>query len=87
MSMLWVLVAVSILFLVQSRKKEGKPLTYKHIFNYYNNVKNMTYEDRVIKLGLKPDRADVIEPALKIYLFAMKWSKSVDIFVPKIGLG
>jgi len=70
----------------QSRKKEGKPLTYKHIFNYYNNVKNMTYEDRVIKLGLKPDRADVIEPALKIYLFAMKWSKSVDIFVPKIGL-
>ena len=70
----------------QSRKKEGKPLTYEHLKNYYDKITDMSYEDRVVQLGLKPDRADVIEPALKIYLNAMKWGRAVDIFVPKIGL-
>jgi exopolyphosphatase/guanosine-5'-triphosphate,3'-diphosphate pyrophosphatase len=35
---------------------------------------------------MKLDRADVIIPATKIYLSAMKWSKSKRVFVPKIGL-
>ncbi len=70
----------------QSRKKEGKPLTYEHVKAYYDKVQSMSYEERVVGLGLKPDRADVIEPALKIYLYAMKWGRAVDIFVPKIGL-
>ena len=46
----------------------------------------MTYEQRIDEMGLNPDRADVIIPATKIYLSAMKWSKSRKIFVPKIGL-
>ena len=46
----------------------------------------MSYEDRIVKLGLNTDRADVIVPATKIYLNAMKWSGSKKIFVPKIGL-
>ena len=35
---------------------------------------------------LNQDRADVIIPATKIYLSAMKWSGAKDIYVPKIGL-
>jgi exopolyphosphatase/guanosine-5'-triphosphate,3'-diphosphate pyrophosphatase len=32
------------------------------------------------------DRADVILPALKIYISAMKWSGAKEVYVPKIGL-
>jgi exopolyphosphatase/guanosine-5'-triphosphate,3'-diphosphate pyrophosphatase len=46
----------------------------------------LTYEQRIAELGLNPDRADVIIPASKIYLNAMKWSGARQIFVPKIGL-
>ena len=46
----------------------------------------MTYEDRIKNLDLNPDRADVIIPATKIYLNAMKWSGASKIYVPKIGL-
>jgi len=35
---------------------------------------------------LNTDRADVIVPALRIYLNAMKWSGARQIYVPKIGL-
>ena len=46
----------------------------------------MSYDERIIKLELNPDRADVIIPALRIYLQAMKSSKAKQIIVPKIGL-
>ncbi len=46
----------------------------------------MTYNERISELDLNPDRADVIIPASKIYISAMKWSKAKQIFVPKIGL-
>ena len=46
----------------------------------------MTYDQRISDLGLNPDRADVIIPALKIYLNAMKLSGARNIYVPKIGL-
>ncbi len=53
---------------------------------HYHFLKQITYEERIAELGLKPDRADVILPATKIYLSAMKWSGAKKIYVPKIGL-
>ena len=35
---------------------------------------------------MNSDRADVILPALKVYLSAMKWSGAKEVYVPKIGL-
>ena len=35
---------------------------------------------------LREDRADVIVPALLIYINVMRWTDAQDIFVPKIGL-
>ena len=64
----------------------GKPLNLPYLKSYYKKIKSMSYEDRIAIHLLNPDRADVIVPALKIYLFAMKWSEAKNIYVPKIGL-
>lgn len=66
--------------------KLGRPLSYFYLANYYENIQNMNYEERITDLGMNPDRADVIVPAIRIYLSAMKWSKAKNVFVPKIGL-
>ena len=64
----------------------GKPLTYFYLSNYFKTLQEYTYEQRITQLDLNQDRADVIIPATRIYLSAMKWSGAQDIFVPKIGL-
>jgi exopolyphosphatase/guanosine-5'-triphosphate,3'-diphosphate pyrophosphatase len=64
----------------------GRPLSYVYMKANYEFLKKMSYEDRITELGLNPDRADVILPASKIYLRAMKWSRADKIYVPKIGL-
>lgn len=69
-----------------SGKKTGTPLTYSYLVDYFNKVKAFSYDDRIIELGMNPDRADVILPALKIYIFSMKWSGADCVYVPKIGL-
>jgi len=69
-----------------SARKIGKPLAYAYLKEQYKKYKNLSYEERIRIMGLNPDRADVIIPALKIYLSAMKWAKADQIVVPKIGL-
>lgn len=69
-----------------SGKMEGKPLSYIYLNSYFNFLNQMTYNERISELDLNPDRADVIIPASKIYLKAMKWSGAKKIYVPKIGL-
>jgi exopolyphosphatase/guanosine-5'-triphosphate,3'-diphosphate pyrophosphatase len=69
-----------------SNTKEGEPLNYLYLISYFEKVKSLSLEERIVALNMNPDRADVIEPALKIYLSAMKWSGAKDIYVPKIGL-
>ncbi len=64
----------------------GKPISYIYLNAQYQFLKKMSYKDRISELSLNPDRADVIIPATKIYLSAMKWSGARKIFVPKIGL-
>lgn len=69
-----------------SGKAIGKPLTYFHLSTFYNKLNSFSYEERITELDLNQDRADVIIPATRIYLSAMKWSGAKDIYVPKIGL-
>ncbi|MBD0368741.1 MAG: hypothetical protein ICV53_21865 [Flavisolibacter sp.] len=38
------------------------------------------------KFKLREDRADVIVPALQIFINVMRWAESNDVYVPKIGL-
>ena len=69
-----------------SGKAQEKPLSLSYLQNQFNVLNKMTYEQRVTDLGLNADRADVIIPATKIYLNAMKWSGAKQMYVPKIGL-
>jgi exopolyphosphatase/guanosine-5'-triphosphate,3'-diphosphate pyrophosphatase len=69
-----------------SAAKIGKPLSKRYLAKEYNKIKKLTYIERVRDLGLNPDRADVIIPALEIYISALKWNKSDKMLVPKIGL-
>lgn len=69
-----------------SGRTEGKPISFIYLNAQYQFLKQMSYQDRISELSLNPDRADVIIPATKIYLSAMKWSGARKIYVPKIGL-
>ncbi len=69
-----------------SEKPIGKALSLNYLETQFEFLKNMSYEDRIIELGLNPDRADVIIPATKIFISTMKWSSTNKIYVPKIGL-
>ncbi|WP_159020488.1 Ppx/GppA phosphatase family protein [Algibacter sp. L3A6] len=69
-----------------SGKAMGKPLTYFYMTSYYNTLQSYSYEERITELDLNQDRADVIIPAMRIYMSAMKWSGAKNIYVPKIGL-
>ena len=69
-----------------SKRKDGKPLSIDLLRDYYKELNNVSLEDRINIYKLKEDRADVIVPALKIYISCMRWAGAEEIYVPKIGL-
>ena len=69
-----------------SKRKDGKPLSLELLRDYYKELSSVTLADRIKKYNLREDRADVIVPALLIYVNAMRWANSIEIYVPKIGL-
>jgi exopolyphosphatase/guanosine-5'-triphosphate,3'-diphosphate pyrophosphatase len=69
-----------------SKRKEGKPLTLELLRNYYKEFSSISVEQRMSTYKLREDRADVIVPALLIYINVMRWTEAEDIYVPKIGL-
>jgi exopolyphosphatase/guanosine-5'-triphosphate,3'-diphosphate pyrophosphatase len=69
-----------------SKKKEGKPLTLEMLREFYKELSTVSLAERISIFKLKEDRADVIVPALQIYINVMRWADTEDIFVPQIGL-
>ncbi|HEY8660414.1 MAG TPA: exopolyphosphatase [Hanamia sp.] len=69
-----------------SKRKEGKPLSLDLLRDYYKELNNVSLEDRISIYKLREDRADVIVPALQIYVNVMRWAGATEIYVPKIGL-
>jgi len=66
--------------------KSGKPISYKKLKDINTYLEGFTNDQRVTGLGMRPDRADVILPALTIYRRVMKWGHAEQIFVPILGL-
>ena len=69
-----------------SKRKEGKPLTLEMLRNFYKEFSNVNLQQRMNLYKLREDRADVIVPAILIYINVMRWAEAEEIFVPKIGL-
>jgi exopolyphosphatase / guanosine-5'-triphosphate,3'-diphosphate pyrophosphatase len=69
-----------------SKRKEGKPLSLDLLRDYYKEFNNLSLSQRISLHKLREDRADVIVPALLIYINVMRWADTEEIFVPKIGL-
>ncbi len=69
-----------------SKLKEGKPLPLEILKGYHSELMPLTIPQRIAKYGFREDRADVIVPALLIYLNIMRWAGALEISVPKIGL-
>ncbi len=61
-------------------------LSRAEIDAFYSEMKELNLKERQEKYGFKTDRADVIEPATKIYTKVMKWANIDTITVPKIGV-
>jgi len=69
-----------------SGKKETKHLSYEKLKGLYDMLLSYTYQERIERLDLKPDRADVIVPAARIFLSVMKNADIEKVFVPQVGL-
>ncbi|HTN17720.1 MAG TPA: hypothetical protein VL092_08570 [Chitinophagaceae bacterium] len=69
-----------------SKKKEGKPLSLELLKDYHRELSVSTIEERMHLYNFRADRADVIVPALQIFIAIMRWSGADEIYVPRIGL-
>ncbi len=69
-----------------SKRKEGRPLQLELLKEYYNDLEPQSIKQRIAKYNFRDDRADVIVPALLIYINVMRWAGAEEISVPKIGL-
>ncbi len=69
-----------------SGRKDGTLLMDNDIKELNKYLKGFTLEQRITKIGLRPDRADVIVPASKIYYSVMKWGNINHMHVPQLGL-
>jgi exopolyphosphatase/guanosine-5'-triphosphate,3'-diphosphate pyrophosphatase len=69
-----------------SKRKEGRPLTLDLLKDYYKELSYTTLDERKHLYQFREDRADVIVPALQVYISIMRWALADEIYVPKIGL-
>jgi exopolyphosphatase/guanosine-5'-triphosphate,3'-diphosphate pyrophosphatase len=69
-----------------SRRTFGELITTVELQEIYSAISGYTFEERMERLGLKRDRADVIVHACEIYLKILGSANIGDIMVPKIGL-
>ena len=69
-----------------SKKKDGKPLSIELLKDYHKEFSSVSLAERINIYKLRDDRADVIVPALLIYINVMRWAEAEEIYVPKIGL-
>jgi len=66
--------------------KPGKTISMKKVKQIRDMIDSYSIEQRIYKLQMNPDRADVIIPASNIYLKVMEWAHAASILVPEVGL-
>ncbi|HEY3430696.1 MAG TPA: phosphatase [Cyclobacteriaceae bacterium] len=66
--------------------KPHRQMSLKKVKEIKEMIESHSLEERIYKLQMNPDRADVIVPASDIYMRAMEWAKARYIMVPEVGL-
>lgn len=66
--------------------KPHRLMSFKKMIETREMIERHTIEERIYKLQMNPDRADVIVPATGIYANVMEWAHARYIFVPDVGL-
>lgn len=69
-----------------AKQKPGKTLSIKKVKEIQAMIESYSIDERIYKLQMNPDRADVIVPAADIYLKVMEWAHAGSILVPEVGL-
>ena len=69
-----------------AKTKAGKVLSLKKVRQIRSMIQEYSLEERIYKLQMNPDRADVIIPASDIYIKVMEWAHASSILVPDVGL-
>lgn len=69
-----------------SKLKDGKPMNINILRDFHRELSLLSIPERMVKYKLKEDRADVIVPALEIFIKVMSWSNIEEIYVPKISV-
>lgn len=77
---------ISKLYNLSDQVDDDKTMNYTELKRISDYISAFTFEERVNKLRLNTDRADVIVPAASIYLMAMELAGCETIFVPDLGL-
>jgi exopolyphosphatase/guanosine-5'-triphosphate,3'-diphosphate pyrophosphatase len=69
-----------------AKRRPGGTISIKRVRDILAMIKEHSLDDRIYKLQMNPDRADVIIPATDIYLKVMEWARAQSILVPEVGL-
>lgn len=67
-------------------KENQEPLSYNDLKKLYDELNDISYDERMDSFKLNAYRADVIIPALNIFLTVGETCKIDEFFVPKVGL-
>lgn len=68
-------------------KRKGDEVHYDDLQNTLDKLEGLSIDERILKYGFRPDRADVIVPAATIFMHIMQRLNIETLFVPKVGLG
>lgn len=74
------------IYKAQRRRNTDVHITTAGLRQFYEQMKPLSYTERIIQYNLNPDRADVIIPACEIFLSIIDFTSTKKIYVPKIGL-
>lgn len=69
-----------------SPRTSKRKISLENILQVQDYLRNLTLEERLNRLQLNPDRADVIVPASEIYAYVMQAAKAKNMLVPDVGL-
>lgn len=69
-----------------SKTKDGKPLGINFLKKLLKDTSKLSVAERMTQYNIREDRADVMVPALQIYVNVLSWLNIDQIFVPKISV-